>query len=128
MGFSFVSWIVMMSIFVLSVRFFSSCIFVVSPLMFICIIVITIAIVIFLIAMILTNGQPVDARKCQFYELLCILTGPGDTYVVRCVFKKQWREVILVMTAHYSIRCCSCTSGQMFIVAQFGMAPVVVFF
>ena len=37
MGFSFVSWIVMMSIFVLSVRFFS--IFVVSPLMFICIIV-----------------------------------------------------------------------------------------
>ena len=36
MGFSFVSWIVMMSIFVLSVRFFSSCIFVVSPLMFIC--------------------------------------------------------------------------------------------
>ena len=39
MGFSFVSWIVMMSIFVLSVRFFSSCIFVVSPLMFICIIV-----------------------------------------------------------------------------------------
>ena len=34
MGFSFVSWIVMMSIFVLSVRFFSSCIFVVSPLMF----------------------------------------------------------------------------------------------
>ena len=29
----------MMSIFVLSVRFFSSCIFVVSPLMFICIIV-----------------------------------------------------------------------------------------
>ena len=29
MGFSFVSWIVMMSIFVLSVRFFSSCIFVV---------------------------------------------------------------------------------------------------
>ena len=38
MGFSFVSWIVMMSIFVLSVRFFSSCIFVVSPLMFICII------------------------------------------------------------------------------------------
>ena len=41
MGFSFVSWIVMMSIFVLSVRFFSSCIFVVSPLMFICIICIT---------------------------------------------------------------------------------------
>ena len=39
MGFSFVSWIVMMSIFVLSVRFFSSCIFLVSPLMFICIIV-----------------------------------------------------------------------------------------
>ena len=39
MGFSFVSWIVMMSIFVLFVRFFSSCIFVVSPLMFICIIV-----------------------------------------------------------------------------------------
>ena len=39
MGFSFVSWIVMMSIFVLSVRFFSSCIVVVSPLMFICIIV-----------------------------------------------------------------------------------------
>ena len=39
MGFSFVSWIVMMSIFVLSVRFFSSCIFVISPLMFICIIV-----------------------------------------------------------------------------------------
>ena len=39
MGFSFVSWIVMMSIFVLSARFFSSCIFVVSPLMFICIIV-----------------------------------------------------------------------------------------
>ena len=38
MGFSFVSWIVMMSIYVLSVRFFSSCIFVVSPLMFICII------------------------------------------------------------------------------------------
>ena len=38
MGFSFVSWIVM-SIFVFSVRFFSSCIFVVSPLMFICIIV-----------------------------------------------------------------------------------------
>ena len=35
MGFSFVSWIVMMSIFVLSVRFFSSCIFVVSPSMFI---------------------------------------------------------------------------------------------
>ena len=35
MGFSFVSWIVMMSIFVLSVRFFSSCIFVVSPLMII---------------------------------------------------------------------------------------------
>ena len=34
MDFSFVSWIVMMSIFVLSVRFFSSCIFVVSPLMF----------------------------------------------------------------------------------------------
>ena len=33
MGLSFVSWIVMMSIFVLSVRFFSSCIFVVSPLM-----------------------------------------------------------------------------------------------
>ena len=40
MGFSFVSWIVMMSIFALSARFFSSCIFVVSPLMFICIIVI----------------------------------------------------------------------------------------
>ena len=39
MGFSFVSWIVMMYIFVLSVRFFSSCIFLVSPLMFICIIV-----------------------------------------------------------------------------------------
>ena len=39
MGFSFVSWIVMMSIFVLSFRFFSSCIFVVSLLMFICIIV-----------------------------------------------------------------------------------------
>ena len=39
MGFSFVSWIVMMSIFVLSVRFLSSCIFVVSLLMFICIIV-----------------------------------------------------------------------------------------
>ena len=39
MGFSFVSRIVMMYIFVLSVRFFSSCIFVVSPLMFICIIV-----------------------------------------------------------------------------------------
>ena len=39
MGFSFVSWIVMMSIFVLSVRFISSCIFVVNPLMFICIIV-----------------------------------------------------------------------------------------
>ena len=39
MGFSFVSWIVMMSIFVLSVRFFSLCIFLVSPLMFICIIV-----------------------------------------------------------------------------------------
>ena len=38
MGFSFVFWIVM-SIFVLSVRFYSSCIFVVSPLMFICIIV-----------------------------------------------------------------------------------------
>ena len=39
MGYSFVSWIVMMSIFVLSVRFFTSCIFLVSPLMFICIIV-----------------------------------------------------------------------------------------
>ena len=39
MGFSFVSCIVMMSIFVLSVRFFSSCIFVDSRLMFICIIV-----------------------------------------------------------------------------------------
>ena len=38
-GFSFVSWIVMMFIFVLSARFFSSCIFLVSPLMFICIIV-----------------------------------------------------------------------------------------
>ena len=39
MGFSFVSWIVMF-IFVLSVRFFSSCIFLVSPLMFICIIMV----------------------------------------------------------------------------------------
>ena len=39
MGFSFVAWIAMMSIFVLSVRFFSSCIFLVSPLMFNCIIV-----------------------------------------------------------------------------------------
>ena len=36
MGFSFVSWIVMMSIFLLSVRFFSSCIFVVDVYLYYC--------------------------------------------------------------------------------------------